>query len=407
MTTTPRLALTFILITVTIDAIGIGLIFPVMPDLITEVSGGNLSQAALWGGVLSASFAVMQLLFGPVIGSLSDRFGRRPVLLISLALMSLSYLAMALAPTIWLLLISRMFAGITAATQPTATAFIADITPKDERGRRFGLIGACFGLGFVLGPLIGGLVASLDTRAPFYAAAILAAGNLVLGLIVLPETVTDKTRRPFTWARGNPLGALRAVAQLPGLRRPLMTFLLLAIAMNVYPSIWAFFGKARFGWDTTMIGYSLALYGISFALGQALLVGPLIKRFGEHRAATLGLIFDFITLTLLGLVTSGTLALILTPITALGGVVTPALQALLSRQAPDDSQGELQGVLSSLNALAMITAPLAMTAIFARFTAPDAAVFAPGAPFLLAAVLVVAAIALHVAPSQDSTAGQA
>jgi len=399
----PRLALTFILITVTIDAIGIGLIFPVMPDLITDVSGGSLSQAALWGGVLSASYAVMQLLFGPVVGSLSDRFGRRPVLLISLALMSLSYLAMAIAPTIWLLLAARLFSGITSATQATATAFIADITPKDERGRRFGLLGASFGIGFVLGPLIGGLVASLDTRAPFYAAALLAALNLCLGLLVLPETVTDKTRRPFTWERGNPFGALRAVTQFPGLRRPLMTFLLLAIAMNVYPSIWAFFGKARFGWDTTMIGYSLALYGVSFAIGQALLVGPLIKRFGEHKAATLGMIFDVCTLTLLGLVTSGSFALALTPITALGGVVTPALQALLSRQAPDDSQGELQGVLSSLSALAMITAPLAMTAIFAHFTAPDAVIFAPGAPFLLAAILVVAAIALHVAPSQESS----
>ena len=407
MTTTPRLALTFILMTVTIDAIGIGLIFPVMPDLITEVSGGTLSQAALWGGVLAASYAAMQLLFGPVIGGLSDRHGRRPVLLISLALMSLSYLAMALAPTIWLLLGARLFAGITAATQPTATAFIADITPRDERGRRFGLIGACFGLGFVLGPLIGGLMANLDTRAPFYAAAVLAALNLGLGLVVLPETVTDKTRRPFTLARGNPLGALRAVARLPGMRRPLMTFLLLAVAMNVYPSVWAFFGKARFGWDTSMIGYSLALYGVSFALGQALMVGPLIKRFGEHKAATLGMIFDVATLTLLGLVTSGTLALVLTPVTALGGVVTPAIQALLSRQAADDSQGELQGVLSSLSALAMITSPLAMTAIFARFTAPDAAIFAPGAPFLLAAILVVAAMTLHVAPSQESTADPA
>jgi DHA1 family tetracycline resistance protein-like MFS transporter len=223
----------------------------------------------------------------------------------------------------------------------------------------------------------------------------------MLGLFALPETLTGKARRPFTWARGNPLGALRSVAALPGLRRPLMTFLLLAIAMNVYPSIWAFFGKARFNWDTTMIGYSLGLYGISYALGQALLVGPLIKRFGEHRAASMGMVFDVVTLLMLGFVTSGTIALILTPITALGGVVTPALQALLSRDAPDDSQGELQGVLSSLNALAMITAPLAMTAIFAHFTAPDAAIFAPGAPFLLASLLVVAAIALHVAPSRD------
>lgn len=407
MTAPPRLALAFILITITLDAIGIGLIFPVMPDLIEEVTGGSLATAALWGGMLATSFAVMQFIFGPVIGSLSDWYGRRPVLLISLGVMALAYLAMALASTIWLLLAARLLAGISAATQSTATAFIADITPAEDRGRRFGLIGACFGVGFILGPMIGGLVASLDTRAPFYAAGAMALANLLLGLIVLPETVTDCTRRPFTWARGNPIGALLALTALPGLKRPLMTFLIIAIAMNVYPAIWAFFGKARFDWDTRMIGYSLGIYGLSYALGQAFLVGPLIKRFGEHRAAHFGMWVDVATLTALGLVTSGTIALILTPITALGGVVTPAMQALLSRKTPDNAQGELQGVLGSLNAVAMITAPLVMTATFASFTAPDATVFAPGAPFLLAAVLMVAAIALHVAKPRETLQNEA
>lgn len=397
MTPTPRLALSFILMTVTLDAIGIGLIFPVMPDLIEEVTGGNLATAALWGGVLTTSFAVMQFIFGPVIGSLSDWYGRRPVLLVSLGVMAFAYLCMALAPSIWLLVLARVLAGIAAATHSTATAFIADITPAKDRGRRFGLIGACFGVGFVLGPLIGGLVAGIDTRAPFYAAGAMALANLILGLIVLPETVTDRTRRPFTWARGNPIGALHAVSKLPDLKRPLMTFLIVALAMNVYPAIWAFFGKARFGWDTEIIGYSLALYGLSYGIGQAFLVGPLIKRFGEHRAAHIGLWVDVVTLSALGLVTSGAVALLLTPITALGGVVTPALQAILSRDTPDNAQGELQGVLSSLNAIAMIVAPLVMTSTFATFTAPDAPIFSPGAPFLLAAVLMVAAIALHVA----------
>jgi MFS transporter, DHA1 family, tetracycline resistance protein len=392
----PRLALSFILITVTLDAIGIGLIFPVMPDLIAAVTGGSLASAALWSGVLTTSFAVMQFIFGPVIGSLSDWYGRRPVLLLSLAVMTLAYLCMALAPSIWLLLAARLLAGMAAATHSTATAFIADITPKQDRGRRFGLIGACFGIGFVLGPLIGGLVASLDTRAPFYAAGGMALANLILGLSVLPETVTDRTRRPFTWARGNPIGALRAVSKLPDLRRPLVTFLVVALAMNVYPAIWAFFGKARFDWDTRMIGLSLGLYGVSYGLGQAFLVGPLIKRFGEHRAAHIGMWVDVATLSALGLVTNGMIALILTPITALGGVVTPALQAILSHDTPDNSQGELQGVLSSLNAIAMIVAPLVMTTTFAQFTTPGAAIFAPGAPFILAAVLMVAAILLHV-----------
>lgn len=390
-----RLPLIFILLTVTLDAIGIGLIFPVMPDLIRNVTHGDLSQAAIWGGILSTSFAVMQFLFGPVIGSLSDRYGRRPILLISLLIMGLDYIVLAVAPTIWLLLAGRIVAGIAAATYSTATAFIADITPPEQRGARFGLIGACFGVGFVLGPLIGGLLSTVSLHAPFFAAAALAFANLALGYFVLPETVTDETRRPFALSRANPLGALRAVARLPGLRRVLATFLILGIAMNVYPAIWAYFGQARFGWDSRMVGISLAIYGVSFAVGQALLVGPMIRRFGEHRAAHYGMWVDITTLAALGLVTSGTAALIITPITALGGAVTPALQALASRAAPADAQGELQGVLASLNAIAMITAPLVMTSIFSAFTAPTAPVYAPGAPFLLASALMVAALAIH------------
>jgi DHA1 family tetracycline resistance protein-like MFS transporter len=391
-----RLALTFILATVTLDAIGIGLIFPVMPDLIESVTGRPLAEAALWGGVLATSFAVMQFLFGPMIGALSDRFGRRPVLLLSLAMMAADYMVMALAGSIWLLLGARLVAGVTAATFSTAGAFIADITPPDQRGRRFGLIGAGFGVGFVLGPLIGGLLAAIDPRAPFYGAAGLALANLVFGWVVVPETVTRATRRSFSLSRANPLGALQAVTRLPGLRRLLATFLLLGIAMNVYPAIWAYYGQARFDWDSRMVGVSLAVYGVSFALGQALLVGPLIRRFGEHRAAHLGMWVNVATLTALGLVTSPGLALMITPVTALGGVVTPALQAIASRAAPADAQGELQGVFASLNAIAMITSPLIMTATFSHFSVDTSPVFAPGAPFLLAALLMLACIGLHV-----------
>ena len=389
-----NLPLIFILVTITLDAIGIGLIFPVMPGLLEQVTGGSLAQAAVWGGALSASFAIMQFLFGPIMGSLSDRYGRRPVLLISVGFMALGYLVMAIASSIWLLLAARLVTGITAATNSTAAAYIADITPPENRGARFGLIGACFGVGFVLGPLIGGLVAVIDIRAPFYVAAALALANLIFGALILPETVTDATRRPFSLGRANPLGALMAVTRLPQLRLPLLVFLILGIAMNVYPAVWAYFGQARFGWSTTMVGISLAVYGICFAVGQALLVGPLIRRFGEQRAAYLGMWVDVVTLTALGLVTSGPLALAITPITALGGVVTPALQALISRDIAPDAQGEVQGVLSSLNAIAMITAPLIMTSTFAAFTAPGAAMFAPGAPFLLAALLMLVCVTL-------------
>lgn len=389
-------ALIFILCTVTLDAIGIGLIFPVMPDLIREVTGGDLSNAALWGGVLATSFAVMQFLFGPLLGSLSDRFGRRPVLLISLIVMVADYLVMAVAHTIWLLLAARIVAGIAAATYSTATAYIADITPPEQRGARFGLIGAGFGIGFVLGPLIGGLLAGIDTRAPFYVAAALAMANLIFGALILPETVTDATRRAFSLKRANPLSALRAVSRLPGVRLTLACFLILGIAMNVYPSVWAYYGQARFGWDSSMVGISLAVYGISFALGQALLVGPMIRRWGEHRAAQYGMWVDITTLAALGFVTSPLIALAITPVTALGGAVTPALQAMASRAAPADAQGELQGVLASLNAIAMITSPLIMTSVFSYFTAPGAPIFSPGAPFLLASALMIACLALHV-----------
>lgn len=389
------LPLLFILITVALDAIGIGLIFPVMPDLIREVSGTSLSEAAVWGGILATSFAVMQFLFGPVLGALSDRFGRRPVLLLSLGLMMADYLVMAVADTIWLLLALRLISGITAATYSTAAAYISDITPPDQRGKRFGMIGACFGIGFVLGPLIGGILAGIDTRAPFLVAAGLAGANMIFGFFVLPETVTDATRRPFTLSRANPLGALRSVSRLPGVGRTLACFLILGIAMNVYPSVWAYYGQARFGWDSGMVGISLAVYGLSFALGQALLVGPLIRRFGEHRAAFYGMWVDVITLAALGVVVNPILALAITPVTALGGVVTPALQAIASRAAPADAQGEVQGVLASLNAIAMIVSPLIMTNVFSAFTGPDAPVFSPGAPFLLAAALMLGCIALH------------
>jgi MFS transporter, DHA1 family, tetracycline resistance protein len=398
-----NLPLIFIIMTVTLDAIGIGLMFPVMPDLIESIAGTGLSNAAIWGGWLSAAFAIMQFLCGPALGALSDRYGRRPILLMSLGVMSLNYLAMALAPTMILLLISRIIAGMAAATQSTATAFIADITPAADRARRFGLIGAGFGIGFVAGPLIGGLLATIDVHAPFYAAAALAAGNLIFGAIVLPETVTDATRRPFALSNANPFTALLRATRLPTIRRTLLTFLILSIAMGVYPAIWAFYGHARFGWDTAMVGVSLAVYGICFAVGQALLVGPLIHRLGEHNAATFGMCINLCTLTALGLVTAGPLAFLIIPLTALGGVTTPALQSIASGRTPANAQGGLQGVMSSLTAIATITAPLIMTYTFATFTAPAAAVFSPGAPFLLSALLMFICVTLHVAGARETT----
>lgn len=399
-----RLALAFILITVTLDSIGIGLIFPVMPDLLKAVTHGSLAQAAIWGGVLSTAFAVMQFLCGPIVGNLSDRFGRRPVLLVSLAVMSLNYLLMAVAGSVWLLLVGRIGAGIAAATQSTASAYAADISPPETRGRTFGLIGAGFGVGFVLGPLVGGLLATIDVRAPFYAAALMAAANLAFGALVLPESLAPALRRPFQWARANPLAAFRAVGRLPGLGRLLTVFFVYSVAFYVWPAVWSFYGAAAFGWNAEMIGISLALFGACMVLVQAVLIGPAIRILGESRAATLGMVIDMLTFAFYGVVTSAFWALAFTPVSALGGLVTPALQSTMSRATPANEQGELQGVLSSLSALSMILSPLIMTTTFSAFTAPSAPVHLPGAPFLLSAALMVVCVALHVAPSRETRA---
>lgn len=383
-----RLPIVFILITVMLDAMGIGLIVPVMPDLIQEVGGGTLAEAALWGGVVSTSFAVMQFLFGPIVGNLSDRFGRRRVLLVSLVVMSLDYIVMAVAGTIWLLLAGRIVGGITAATGATANAYMADISSPKEKAANFGLIGAAFGAGFVLGPLIGGVLGEYGTRAPFYAAAGLSALNAVFGWLVLTETVTDRNRRPFEWRRANPFGAFRHLAQLPGLAPLLVVFFLYQLAFYVYPAVWSYFTTERFGWGPQMIGLSLGLFGVMMAVVQGGLIRMLLRRWGERLTVIYGHVFDLAAFGVIAFLSSGTLLLILTPLAALGAVITPALLGIMSRMAADDAQGELQGVLTSVNALATIIAPMVMTGVFAAFTGPGAPVYLPGAPFLVSLVLI-------------------
>ena len=395
------LALTFIILTVALDAIGIGLIFPVMPDLMEEVTHGTLGQAALWGGVLASSFAVMQFVCGPLVGNLSDRYGRRPVLITSLVVMVLDYIVMAVAHTVELLLIARIVAGMASATHSTANAYIADISAPDERAKRFGLVGAAFGIGFVAGPMIGWLVAGIDTRAPFWVAAVMAACNLALGLIVLPESLPLSKRRAFSLRRANPLASFAAIRKLPGLRTLLIVMFLYALTFNVWPAIWSYYGKAAFGWNATWIGISLAAFGLTMAAAQAFLVGPAIKRIGERNTATVGMVVELGNYGLYGVLTSGFWALALTPATALGGLAGPALQAMMSRATPEDQQGELQGINSSLNALAMILSPLVMTLIFDYFTSPAAPIYWPGAPFILSATIMVAVVLIFVAGTRE------
>ncbi len=389
-----RLPIIFILITVVLDAMGIGLIMPVMPDLIQEVEGAGLSDAAVWGGILATTFAAMQFLFGPTVGNLSDRFGRRPVLLISLVIMAFDYVLMAVAGTIWLLMIGRIIGGITAATQSTSAAYMADISKPEEKAANFGLIGAAFGVGFVLGPLLGGVLAEYGTRAPFWAAAILAAANAVFGYFVLPETVTDRIRRPFEWRRANPLGAFNNIGALPGLKRLMLITFVYTVAFFVYPGVWAYFGAERFDWSPGMIGLSLGIFGIGIAVVQGLLMKPILNLIGERKAVILGLSIDVLAFVLLGFVTNGWVALALTPLTALGSIAGPALQGIMSRTASDDQQGELQGAVTSINAVATILAPLIVTQTFWYFTAPQNPYYLPGAPFLLSALLTAFCIAV-------------
>jgi len=389
-----RPAVIFIILTVMIDAMGIGLIIPVMPDLIAQVQSADLSRAALWGGVLATTFAVMQFLFSPLVGSLSDRFGRRPVLLTSLSVMALDYVLMALAGSIWLLLLGRVIGGISAATGATASAYMADITRPEKRAAAFGMIGAGFGAGFVLGPVAGGFLAEFGTRAPFWAAAVLAAGNVIFGWIVLRETVNTRSAAPLSWRRANPLGALRALGDLPGVSRLLLVYFLYHLAFAVYPSVWSYFGKAQFGWSPAMIGGSLALFGAAMAVVQGGLIRPVLHRFAERGTVLIGFVCSITTFGLIATVTWGSAILILTPPAALAGVIPPALQALMSARVTPERQGALQGLLTSASALAMVVAPLVMTSVFAAFTSTSTPVYFAGAPFVLSMILSVVALVL-------------
>ena len=382
-----RLPLFFIFMTLAIDAMGIGVVIPVMPQLIQEIEGGTIASAAVWGGIFSTVYALMQFLCGPLLGALSDRFGRRPLLLITLTVMSLDYVVVALAGNVWLLLGARVMGGIAASTRSVATAFIADISTPEQKATRFGLVGAAFGLGFVAGPILGGLLAEYGTRAPFWAAAALAFANMLLGLFILPETVTDRIRRPFRLSRANPWGALLDLRRQERIGRLTFLFFLYQTAFFVYPAIWAYFAKERFGWGPGTIGLSLGLFGISLAIVQGWLIRYVLRWLGDRGAVLWGLLFNAAVFLLLGILESGQVALMLTPLAAVGAVVIPALQAMMSRSIPDNAQGGLQGLLTSAGALAMIVSPFVMSQVFWLSTAENAPFYMPGAPFLLSMAL--------------------
>jgi DHA1 family tetracycline resistance protein-like MFS transporter len=361
-----------------------------MPALFAEVTGSEkISDIAIWGGLLASTFALMQFIFGPILGALSDRYGRKPILLLALFVMAAYYLLMGFAQTLWLLFLGRLIGGITAATHATANAYMADISSPEEKAARFGMLGAGFGLGFVLGPLIGGLLGEWGPRAPFFAAAMLAAANGVLCYFVLKESLKSKNRREFMWYRANPIGAILDLRKFEGIYSLLLVFLLFTIGTSIYAAIWPFFTVERFSWSPGMIGISLTIYGVCFAIVQGVLVRPAIKIWGEKKTIIIGFCFEFSAMVTFAFLTDGKILIILIPLASLGVLAQPAIQAILSKSVGDDRQGAIQGVASSLNAIAMVITPITMTWILAVFSDKTAKYYFPGMPFLFSALMVL------------------
>ncbi len=380
-------AIGFVLVTVLIDIMGLGIILPIIPDLIQELTGGDVSEASVYGGWLLFVYAFMQFLFAPILGGLSDKFGRRPILLISLFGLGIDYIIVAMAPDLYWLFIARVIAGIGGASFTTANAYIADISKPDERAKNFGMIGAAFGLGFIIGPLIGGGLGQFGTRIPFFAAAGLTLLNWLYGYFVVPESLSKENRREFTWKRANPVGTLMQLRKYPIIVGLLSALFMLYLAAHATQSTWTYFTKERYGWCPWEIGLSLAFVGFMVALVQGVLIGPIVAKIGEVKAVYTGLIFNALGLLLIAFAVDGWMLYAIMVPYAFGGLATPALQGIMTSQLPPDEQGELQGGLTSMASVTAIFGPLMMTNIFAFFTAANAPEYFPGAPFLMGAFL--------------------
>jgi DHA1 family tetracycline resistance protein-like MFS transporter len=380
-------ALAFIFTTLLIDVIGLGIILPVLPKLIQDIHGGSISEASRYGGLLTFAYAFTQFVFSPIIGALSDRFGRRPVLLASLIGFGLDYLLMGFAPTIGWLFFGRLIAGLTGASYTTAGAYIADVSTPEKRAQNFGMMGAAFGIGFIIGPVIGGLLGQFGPRVPFFAAAGLALLNATYGYFVLPESLKQEDRRPFDWRRANPIGSLRQLRKYPVIIQLVLAFVFIYIAGHANQSTWTFYTMEKFGWGEKWVGYSLGFVGLMIAIVQGGLIRIVNPRLGNKRSVYLGLTFYAIGFVLFAFATKGWMMFAFMVPSALGGFAGPALQSIMSGQVPSNEQGELQGALTSLISLTSIVGPLLMTNLFAYFSAPGGDIYFPGAPFLAAAVL--------------------
>ncbi len=388
MPSKPNRALIFIFITILVDVIGLGVIIPVVPSLIEELTGEGLSEASRYGGWLIFSFAAMQFLFSPIMGGLSDRFGRRPVLLFSLFGLGIDYIFHALAPTLFWLFVGRLIAGMFGASFTTATAYIADISTPEKRSQNFGLIGAAFGLGFIIGPVIGGLAgAEFGPRAPFIVAAVLSLLNVTYGFFVLPESLDKEKRRPFEWKRANPIGSLMRLKKYPVISGLVISMVLIYLAGHAVQSNWAYFTMFKFEWDEAMVGYSLGVVGLLVASVQGGLIRVVIPKIGQANSVYVGIALQAIGLFCFGIASAGWMLFIFLIPYCLGGISAPALQGIISSQVPDSEQGELQGALTSLLSLTAIVGPVMMNSLFSYFTSEEAPIYLPGAAFYLASIL--------------------
>jgi DHA1 family tetracycline resistance protein-like MFS transporter len=382
-------AVGFIFITMLLDVIGWGIIIPVIPALIEELIQGDLSEAAKVGGWLTFAYAIVQFVFAPIIGNLSDKYGRRPVILASLFGFSLDYLLLAFSPTITWLFIGRIIAGITGASITTASAYIADISTPENRAKNFGLIGAAFGLGFIIGPVIGGLLGQYGSRVPFYATAILCMLNFLYGYFILPESLPKENRRAFDIKRANPIGSFKHLKKYPSLIGLVAAVFILYTASHAIQSNWSYFTMYQFNWDEKMVGLSLGAIGLLVALVQGVLIRWIHPRLGNEKSIYVGMFLYSIGMLLFAFATESWMMFAFLIPYCLGGIAGPALQAVISLQVPANEQGEIQGTLTSVMSASAIIGPPVMTGIFFYFTNKDATIHFAGAPFLLAGILMI------------------
>lgn len=385
--TSHRNIIGFVFVTLLIDSMGFGIILPVLPQLIMGVAGYTLAEAAVYGGWLMMVYALMQFIFSPIMGNVSDRFGRRPVLLLTLLLLGVDYMIMAWAPSLFWLFFGRMVAGIAASTYSTCYAVIADTTPAEKRTQTFGIVGAAFGIGFILGPVVGGLLGSFGERLPFVAAGCLAFLNLTFGFFVMPETLPAKERRRFDWRRANPAGTLMSLRKYPMVIGLILAYFLFMLGHHVLPSVWSYFTIERFSWSARQVGVSLAFTGLMMVFTQAVLLQKVVPRVGQYNAALMGFGFCIVSFIGYAAASSGMMLYLFLIPGALQGFVMPSINGIMSGQVPANEQGELQGGVASMSSLTAIISPPLMTYVFAYFSADTAPIYFPGAPFALAAVL--------------------